>query len=54
MLNLITKIISLAERLLDWLAGYKEARARDDVRKAIAEHDREGMNALLQKRRDGK
>ena len=54
MLNLITRILSFAERLLDWLAGRKEARKREDVRKAVAEHDREGMNALLQKRREGK
>lgn len=52
MINLITKIISLIERLLDWFAGRKESRKRDDVRKAVAEHDREAMNRIIQERRD--
>lgn len=52
MLNLITKIISLIERLLDWLAGRKESRKRDEVRKAVVEHDREAMNRIIQDRRD--
>lgn len=52
MLNLITKILSLVERLLDWFVGSKKARERNEVRRVVAEHDREGMNALLQKRRD--
>lgn len=54
MLNLITKIISLIERLLDWFAGRKESRKRDDVRKDVVEHDREALNRILQERRDGK
>ena len=54
MLNLITKILSLVERLLDWFAGRKEARERNEARRVVAEHDREAMNALLQKRREGK
>lgn len=54
MLNLITKIISLIERLLDWFAGRKESRKRDDVRKAVVEHNREALNRILQERREGK
>lgn len=54
MINLITKIISLIERLLDWFAGRKESRKRDTIRKAVAEHDREAMNRILQERREGK
>lgn len=54
MINLITKIISLIERLLDWFAGRKESRKRDNIRKAIAEHDREAMNRILQERREGR
>lgn len=54
MLNLITKIISLIERLLDWLAGRKESRKRDAARKAVAKHDREALNRILQERRDSK
>ena len=54
MLNLITKLIAIAERLIGWFTGCKEARKRDDVRKAVAEHDREAMNRILQERRDGK
>ena len=54
MMNLITKILSLLERLFDWLAGCKEARKRDDVRKAVVEHDREAMNRILQVRRNGR
>lgn len=52
MINLITKILSLIERLLDWFAGRKESRKRDDIRKAVAEHDREAMNRIIQERRD--
>ena len=52
MINLITKIISLIERLLDWRRETKRARERNEARRVVAEHDREGMNALLQKRRD--
>lgn len=51
MLNLITKILLLIERLLDWLAGRKESRKRNDVRKAVAEHDREALNRIIQERR---
>lgn len=54
MVNLITKIISLVERLLNWLAGRKEARKRDTIRKAVAEHDREAMNRIIQERRNGR
>lgn len=54
MINLITKILSLVERLLDWLAGRKETRKRNEVRKAVVEHDREAMNRIIQERRDGK
>lgn len=54
MINLITKIISLIERILDWFAGRKESRKRDEVRKAVAEHDAEALNRILQERRDGR
>lgn len=52
MINLITKILSLIERLLDWLAGRKETRKRNEVRKAVVEHDREALNRIIQERRD--
>ena len=52
MLNLITKLIAIAERLIGWLAGRKEARKRNAARQAIAEHDANALNRLLQERRD--
>lgn len=52
MLNLITRILALAERIFDWLEGYKKQRRAADIRKAVAEHDAEALNRLIQERRD--
>ena len=54
MINLITKIISLIERLLDWRRETKRARYRNEARRVVAEHDREAMNELLMERMDRK
>lgn len=48
------RILDVVLRFLDWRKGTKRARERNEARRVVAEHDREGMNALLQKRRDAK
>ena len=52
MIDLLKKVLALVLRFLDWRKATKRDRERNEVRKAVAEHDREAMNALLQKRRD--
>lgn len=54
MIELLRKALELVLRFLDWRKGTKRARERNEARRVVAEHDREGMNALLQKRRDGR
>lgn len=54
MLNLLTKALNLLTSLLEWWKGTKNRRERNEARRVVAEHDREGMNRLLQKRRDEK
>ena len=54
MIDLLKKLLDLVLRFIDWRRGTAKARDRNAVRKAVAEHDREAMNELLQKRRDGR
>ena len=51
MLELLKKALELVLRFLDWRRDTNPARERNEVRKAVAEHDREAMNRILQKRR---
>lgn len=51
MLNFLTKLFSVLEKLVAWWTGRKRAREANRVRKAIATHDREAMNRILQERR---
>ena len=50
----LKKVLDVVLRFLDWRRATKCARERNEVRRVVAEHDREAMNALLQKRREGK
>ena len=54
MIDLIKKLLILLLRFLDWRRDSKRERERNEVRKAVAEHDREAMNRILQERRDSK
>lgn len=54
MIELLRKALELVLRFFDWRRDTKRARERNEARRVVAEHDREGMNALLQKRREGK
>lgn len=54
MIDLLKKVLALVIRFLDWRRDTKQARERNEVRKAVAEHDREAMNRILQERREGK
>ena len=50
----LKKVLDVVLRFFDWRRDTKRARERNEARRVVAEHDREGMNALLQKRREGK
>lgn len=52
MIDLLRKLLDLVLRFLDWRRDTKRARERNKVRKAVAEHDAELMNEILQKMRD--
>ena len=52
MIDLLRKLLDLVLRFLDWRRDTKRARERNEVRKAVAEHDREELNRILQERRD--
>ena len=52
MIDLLRKLLDLVLRFLDWRRDTKRARERNEARRVVVEHDREGMNRLLQKRRD--
>ena len=52
MLEFLKKVLDAVFRFLDWRRDTKKARERNEARRVVAEHDREGMNRLLQKRRD--
>lgn len=51
MLNFLAKVLTILEKLVTWWTGRKRAREANRVRKAIATHDREDMNAIIQERR---
>lgn len=51
MLKLLSNLISILEKLVTWWTGRKRAREANRVREAIATHDREDMNAIIQERR---
>lgn len=52
MIDFLKSVLDVVLRFLDWRKGTKRARERNEARRVVAEHDREGMNRLLQKRRD--
>lgn len=51
MKKVIEILHALCLALAAWLRG-RRRRAANDVRRAVAEHDREGLNRILQGRRD--
>lgn len=51
MIDLLKKVLALVLRFLDWRRDTKRAREWNEVRKAVAEHDREAMNRIIQERR---
>ena len=51
MIDLLRKLLDLVLRFLDWRRDTAKSRERNEVRKAVAEHDAELMNRILQKRR---
>lgn len=52
MIDLLRKLLDLVLRFFDWRRRTAKARDRNAARKAVAEHDREAMNRLIQERRD--
>lgn len=52
MLELLKKALELVLRFLDWRKATKRDREREDVRRAVVNHDREAMNRILQERRN--
>lgn len=51
--KLIDILRAIALAVTTWLQGRK-GREANRVRKAVAEHDREELNRILQERREGK
>lgn len=51
MIDLLKKVLALVLRFLDWRRDTKQARERNEVRKAVAKHDREELNRIIQERR---
>lgn len=51
MIDLLKKVLALVLRFLDWRRETAKSRERNEVRKAVVEHDREAMNRILQERR---
>lgn len=51
MIELLKKAVDLLLRFLDWRREGKRAREREEVRKAVVNHDREAMNRIIQERR---
>ena len=52
MIDLLKKVLALILRFLDWRKATKRTRERNEARRAVAEHDREELNRILQERRD--
>lgn len=50
MIELLRKALELVLRFLDWRREGRRTRAREDVRRAVVEHDREAMNTLIMER----
>lgn len=48
----LKKVLDAVFRFLDWRRDTKRARERNEARRAVAEHDAELMNEILQKMRD--
>lgn len=51
MIELLKKALELVLRFLDWRRDTRKTQERNAVRKAVAEHDRESMNRIIQERR---
>lgn len=54
MIDLLKKLLDLALRFLDWRRDTAKARDRNAARRAIAEHDAEALNRLIQARKDAR
>lgn len=52
MIDLLRKLLDLVLRFLDWRRDTAKSRERNEVRKAVAEHDAKALNQLLQSRKD--
>ena len=52
MLNFLSKLISLISSIFSWWKSREKARDRDAIRKAVATHDAQALNTLLQSRKD--
>lgn len=51
LIDLLKNVLALVLRFLDWRRDTAKSRERNEVRKAVAEHDREALNAIIQERR---
>lgn len=51
MIDLLKRLLDLVLRFLDWRKSTRHKREANTVRKAVAEHDREELNRILQERR---
>lgn len=51
MIDLLKKVLALVLRFLDWRKSTQRDREREDVRRAVVNHDRKAMNRILQERR---
>lgn len=52
MISLLGKLLDLVLRWLDWRRDTAKARDRNAARKAVAEHDAQALNTLIQERKD--
>lgn len=54
MIELLKRVLDLVLRWLDWRKSSERRRSVSAAKEAIVKGDRETLNALLQKRREGK
>lgn len=52
MIDLLKRLLDLALRFLDWRRDTARARDRNAACRAVAEHDKDALNRLIQERRD--
>lgn len=54
MIELLKRALGVLLKVLEWVPGWRKAREKRALRKAIAEHDEAKMNRIFQQRRDRK